>query len=248
MNCPSCGTDEFYEGFLSRECKNPTCKLYTEKHAEACRKPPELTPRLDQVKPLGVCSTCNDTGTINMTGARVSCPDCQSPPNRLGGLFQWMPSKNTVQPKGTGGGIAYTSTPNPRHRYSLAGLGTSGIVQITEDVGTGGLSWEVYPNTVTQYDIACADLARGQHGDPATDSLADLLEKWLVSRSTTTPTTTSNKPPAFPGPIDIANMVDAGILSKSQGVDLIKKLYPDTDQVVFGPGSVSRTVFGPSKP
>lgn len=156
MNCPSCGTDEFYEGFLSRECKNPTCKLYTEKHAEACRKPPELTPRLDQVKPLGVCSTCNDTGTINMTGARVSCPDCQSPPNRLGGLFKWMPSKNTVQP--------------------------------------------------------------------------------------------ASKPPAFPGPIDISDMVDAGILSKSEGVDLIKKLYPDTDQVVFGPGSVSRTVFGPSKP
>ena len=143
MNCPSCGTDEFYEGFLSRECKKLGCKLYTEKHAEACRKADVEIANEEPVK---------QTQAPDWVYTALGLPV----PNRLGGLFQWMPSKNTVQP--------------------------------------------------------------------------------------------ASKPPAFPRPIDIANMVDAGILTKSQGVDLIEKFYPDTDQVVFGPGSVSRTVFGPSKP
>lgn len=141
MNCPSCGTDEYYEGIFgpyARKCKAPLCKLYDAGHSEDCRKANE-----EPVK---------QTQAPDWVYTALGLPV----PNRLGGLFQWMPSKNTVQP--------------------------------------------------------------------------------------------ASKPPAFPRPIDIANMVDAGILTKSQGVDLIEKFYPDTDQVVFGPGSVSRTVFGPSKP
>lgn len=33
MNCPHCGTDEFYQSFVNGECKNIDCDLYSEKHA-----------------------------------------------------------------------------------------------------------------------------------------------------------------------------------------------------------------------
>lgn len=212
MNCPACGTDEFYEGFLSRECKKLGCKLYTEKHAEACRKPPELTPRLDQAKPLGVCSTCNDTGTINMTGARVSCPDCQSPPNRLGGI-SWNHPNNTVQPKGTGGGIPYMLN-TPRLYEQRTGV-------ITIDDGSG-MYTDVTPVTVTATHVKAAQMIDTNHPSKDSARLCQLMVTWLGAKA---PATTTAKPASI-HPAAVAALLDAGLISREDALTILNSQKP----------------------
>lgn len=173
MNCPSCGTDEFYEGFLSRECKKLGCKLYTEKHAEACRK---ADVEMDNEGPA------KQTQAPDWAYTTLGLPV----PNRLGGI-SWNHPNNTVQPKGTGGGIPYMLN-TPRLYEQRTGV-------ITIDDGSG-MYTDVTPVTVTATHVKAAQMIDTNHPSKDSARLCQLMITWLGAKTPTK--TTSQHYPVSP--------------------------------------------------
>jgi hypothetical protein len=55
--CPFCETEDYYEGFLERDCGNPSCKLFKERPIEI-RIKEDVNTRTMTYKDMSNCEDC----------------------------------------------------------------------------------------------------------------------------------------------------------------------------------------------